>query len=53
MMKFINIIILYSMTDILISKDIHHKTLLAILDKTNKKFALKLYKNSNIITVKI
>lgn len=53
MMKFIDIIILYSMIDILISKDIYHKTLFVILDKTNRKFALKLYRNSNIITAKI
>lgn len=38
---------------LLLSKNISYKALLASLNKTNKEFALKLYKNSNSITFKM
>lgn len=51
-LKFINNIICFFIADIIIAKDINQKVLSVKLDKTNNKFILKLYKNSNIIFFK-
>lgn len=51
-LKLINNIIYFFIADIIMTKDINQKVLLVKLDKTNKKFILKLYKNSNIIIFK-
>lgn len=52
MVNFINIIIYYSMSDILVPKDIYQKALSASLNKSNEEFTLKLYKDSNFVVFK-
>lgn len=49
MVKFIKNIIYYSMADILMAEKTSQKALSASLDKTDKKFILKLYRDSNAI----
>lgn len=51
-MKFINIIIGYLIVNVLNFQETSQKSLPASLNKTDKKFILKLYKNSNIIVSK-
>lgn len=53
MMNFIDSIIYYSMRNILIFENMRQEVLSASLNKSNEKFALKLYKNSNSIISKI
>lgn len=40
------------LVDVLLSENISHKAPLVSLNKTNKEFALKLYKNINTIVFK-
>lgn len=47
--KFIDNIIYYLITDISMTKKISQEALLASLDETDKEFALKLYTNSNAV----
>lgn len=49
MVKFIDNIICYLMADIPIAEIISQEAPSVSLDKTNKKYALKLYKDSNAI----
>lgn len=53
MVKFINNIICYSITNVLNFKKISQEDLLASLKKTDKEFTLKLYKDSITIASKI
>lgn len=53
MMMFIDNIICYFMADVLNFEKTNQKALSASLNKSNKKFALKLYKDSNIVASKI
>lgn len=53
MIKFVNQKICCLITDILVHEKTSCKALSTSLDKTNKKFALKLYKDNNTIIFKI
>lgn len=53
MVNFIDIIICCSMVDILLFKNMHQKAPSASLNKSDKEFALKLYKDSNSVTFKM
>lgn len=52
MMKFIDNIVCYLITDISLTKEIKQEVLSASLNKTDADFALKLYKDSNAIASK-
>lgn len=53
MINFINNIIYLSMTNVLIVEKTSSKALLASWNKTNKKFALKWYIDSNVIASRV
>lgn len=53
MIKFIYNIIYCLLNDIIISKKISHKALSTSLNKTNKEFTQKLYRENNAVTPKI
>ena len=52
MVRFIDSIICYLMEDAFSIKDINQEATSANPNKTDKKFALKLYKNSNVVAFK-